>query len=190
MPEPRDLLERLADGDEKAMREVYQECGRNFLKWAARRFDRLTADDRLDAWHDTFYTFLLNLAQGKLKTLTAHICSSLTDIGKHVLLKRTLQDRPIEPLSDNLAEAVVAGPSHEEAEELTQVRLRLFEEAVNALSPQKRRIVRLRMIDGKTPSEIRAILGYDSDNSVSVTLSRAMQEIRTFIDNRANGRGA
>lgn len=187
MAEPQDLLERLRHGDEQAMREVYLNCGKRFGKWASRQFSGLPLADRLDAWHDAFYAFLVNLAQGKVKTLAAGICTYLTAIGKNTLLKRNTDRRRFEPLDDHRTDQASAYPSGEWTEEMHADRAGLFHEAVQALAPQKRRIVELRYIEGKSIAAIREIIGYASDNAVSVTLSRALQEIRDRIGDKSSG---
>lgn len=187
MSEPQDLLDQLRHGDEQAMRKVYLDCGKKFRKWAGRQFSGLPLADRLDAWHDAFYTFLVNLSQGKVKVLVAGICTYLTAIGKNTLLKRNTHRRRIEPLDDHPANAGSIHPPGELTEEERADLVRRLREAVGALSPQKRRIVELRYIQGKSIAEIREIIGYVSDNAVSVTLSRALQEIRDKLKDKSSG---
>jgi RNA polymerase sigma factor (sigma-70 family) len=186
MSEPQDLFDRLSHGDEQAMREVYQRCGKRFLKWASRQFSGLSRADRLDAWHDAFYTLLVNLDNGKIKRLVADICTYLTAIGRNCLLKRTSHHRRTRPLEDCPPDgAHLAQPT--EMTEYPEDRLRQFYKAVQALSPQKRRIVELRYIEGKSVAAIREIIGYASENAVSVTLSRALQEIRDGMNDKSPG---
>lgn len=187
---PQDLLDRIRSGEKHAVQEIYMRNRPVFLKWSARKFPGLSGADREDAWHDTIIAFILNVRSGRLKELHTQLTTYLFSIGEHILLKKLGRDKREQVIVHRISQT----PAHEDGPvvdaEAERNRLKaLMHEAVAGLPAQQQRMVVLRYIEARSIPEIRMIMGYESDNAVRVTLSRAVKQIREQIKRRDNTSG-
>jgi RNA polymerase sigma-70 factor (ECF subfamily) len=89
-------------------------------------------------------------------------------------LRAESQKPPLEPLPEELAQ-VSFTQQHEDTD-----RLRLVDQALERLSQDDRKILRMTMVEGHKPGEIAAALGLTSE-VVRTRKLRAMKKVTEFI---------
>ncbi len=77
------LLERVREGDERLLSELYADHRSPFVRWAMKQF-RSDEDEATDLYQKAFTIFYLNVKDGKLTDLTSSIRTYIIGIGKRV----------------------------------------------------------------------------------------------------------
>lgn len=180
MHEQTSLLERLQNGDEKALRAAYSEHRDRFLRWA----NSLTfapEPDLLDLYQDTLIIFYQNLRAGKIQHLDQGVAPYLYGIGKKLLLVRRFRTRrelSFDPADEVLLRQIglLADPSAEESEWKP-----IFKTALQRLGDTCRQIVELFYYHDFPIESIRERLGYSSDEVVRVTKLRCLRKLREIV---------
>ena len=184
-PTPNSLLQSLASGDMSVLDRLYDAHRDDFLRWAGHRFIVKNRDDLLDAWHDTMIMFYEQVRDRKLTHLTCEIKTYLFTIGYRRLLKIFKRNEKID-----LVEEFDANNDIDESinvlenEKMQEEHQRILQEAVKELPEKSRQILVMRFMEGKSIPQIMAQMGYESENAVSVTLSRGLKKLKEIITER------
>ena len=184
-PTPNSLLQSLASGDMSVLDRLYDAHRDDFLRWAGHRFVVKNRDDLLDAWHDTMIMFYEQVRDRKLTHLTCEIKTYLFTIGCRRLLKIFKRNEKID-----LVEEFDANNDIDESinvlenEKMQEEHQRILQEAVKELPEKSRQILVMRFMEGKSIPQIMAQMGYESENAVSVTLSRGLKKLKEIITER------
>lgn len=179
------LLASLAQGNMSVLDQLYDQYRNDFLRWAAQRFQVKNREDIIDAWHDTMIMFYEQVRDKKLVHLTCEIKTYLFTIGYRRLLKMYKKSEKIDLTGEfdaniNIDESI----NVLENEAMTEQQHQMLEEAVKALPEKSRRILIMRYMEGKSIPQIMKEMNYESENAVSVTLSRGLRKLKEFITER------
>ena len=179
------LLASLAQGNMSVLDQLYDQYRNDFLRWAAQRFQVKNREDIIDAWHDTMIMFYEQVRDKKLVHLTCEIKTYLFTIGYRRLLKMHKKSEKIDLTGEfdaniNIDESI----NVLENEAMTEQQHQMLEEAVKALPEKSRRILIMRYMEGKSVPQIMKEMNYESENAVSVTLSRGLRKLKEFITER------
>lgn len=186
-PTPNSLLQSLAAGDMSILDQLYDAHRDDFLRWAGNRFLVKNRDDLLDAWHDTMIMFYEQVRDRKLTHLTCEIKTYLFTIGYRRLIKIFKRNEKIDLVdqfdaNNDIDESI----NVLENEKMQEEHQRILQEAVKELPEKSRQILVMRFMEGKSIPQIMALMGYESENAVSVTLSRGLKKLKEIITERKN----
>lgn len=182
---PDALLHSLANGNMAILDQLYDQYRNDFLRWAGQKFQVKNRDDLLDAWHDTMIMFYENVRDKKLTHLTCEVKTYLFTIGYRRLLKMHKKSEKFDLVEDfdaniNIDESI----NVLENEKMQEEHQHILQEAVKELPEKSRQILILRFMEGKTIPQIMVQMGYESENAVSVTLSRGLRKLKEIITER------
>lgn len=180
------LILSLSSGNMDVLDNLYDRYRDDFLRWAAQRF-QLNRDDLLDAWHDTMIMFYEQVRDKKLTTLTCEVKTYLFTIGYRRLIKIHYAVKKIDLKEDfDANENIDDSINISEAEERSEQQRKAMIKAVEQLPEKSRRILSMRYLEGKSIPRIMEEIGYESENAVSVTLSRALKKLKELLTDRMN----
>lgn len=179
------LLASLAQGNMSVLDQLYDQYRNDFLRWASQRFQIKNREDIIDAWHDTMIMFYEQVRDKKLVHLTCEIKTYLFTIGYRRLLKMHKKSEKIDLTGEfdaniNIDESI----NVLENEAMTEQQHQMLGEAVKALPEKSRRILIMRYMEGKSIPQIMKEMNYESENAVSVTLSRGLKKLKELITER------
>lgn len=81
------LLQKIREGDERALQPVYEANRKPFIRWAMWNF-KCDDYDAADVYQKAFSIFYFNVKDGKLQTLSSKVETYLYAIGKRVFLEK------------------------------------------------------------------------------------------------------
>lgn len=179
------LLQSLSDGNMAVLDQLYDAHRNDFIHWSAQRFHIKNREDLIDAWHDTMIMFYEQVRDKKLTLLTCEIKTYLFTIGYRRLLKMFKKNEKTELQGDfdaniNIDESI----NVLENEELMEEQQQILRQAISELPEKSRQILVMRFMEGKTIPQIMQSMGYESENAVSVTLSRGLKKLKELITER------
>lgn len=176
------LLQSLAQGNMAVLDQLYDAYRNDFLRWAGQRFQIKNRDDLIDAWHDTMIMFYEQVRDRKLVHLSCEIKTYLFTIGYRRLLKMHKKSEKID-LKDEFDANINIDESINvlENEAIMEHQQDILKNAVQALPEKSRQILTLRFMEGKSIPQIMQLMGYESENAVSVTLSRGLKKLKESI---------
>ena len=170
----RSLSERIRQGDTTAETELVGEfTQRIFVMSLARTHDWETARELVQ---DVLMAVISALRKGQLHDpykLAAFVHGTARNLINN-RLRAESQKPPLEPLPEDLAQ-VSFTQQLEHAD-----RLRLVHQALERLSDEDRKILRMTMVEGHKPGEIAAALGLTSE-VVRTRKLRALKKVTEFI---------
>lgn len=167
----------------QAFDQIYLLYRDDFVRTAKHRFSSTPEADILDAWQDSLVSFFEQISSGKLQTLTCSIKGFLYLIGFRYIMKShhlNLKTDHVESFTDqqenlHFAEEMDLLPELNEDQILLNAR-------IQELPEQGKRMLMLRYVDGKSIPEIAKEMNYQSENSVSVTLSRTLKKLKDLLE--------
>jgi RNA polymerase sigma factor (sigma-70 family) len=179
------MLQSLAEGRMSVLDQLYDRYRNDFLRWAGSRFQLKNRDDLLDAWHDTMIMFYEQVRDKKLTHLTCDIKTYLFTIGYRRLIKLHKKTERIDLVDEidvniNIDESI----NVLESEAMSERKQQLLMTVITELPEKSRQVLIYRFLEGKTVSEIKRVMGYASENAVSVTLSRGLKQLKELISQR------
>ncbi|HUN16380.1 MAG TPA: sigma-70 family RNA polymerase sigma factor [Saprospiraceae bacterium] len=178
-----ELFKGLKSGDMKIYDNLYLLYREDFLRTAKHKFGAIPEADIVDAWQDSVISFFEQISSGKLISLSCTIKSFLYLVGFRYILKTHKKKVKTDSLesffhpSEDLrfVEEMELKRGLNEEQELLNIR-------INELPEQSKRILLLRYVEGKSISEITKEMKYQSENSVSVTLSRTLKKLKELLE--------
>lgn len=180
------LLLSLSSGNMDVLDALYDQYRDDFLRWSGQRF-QVNRDDLLDAWHDTMIMFYEQVRDKKLTRLTCEVKTYLFTIGYRRLIKIHKAAKKTDlkeefDANENIDDSI----NISEAEELSEKQRKAMIKAVEQLPEKSRQILNMRYLEGKSIPRIMEEIGYESENAVSVTLSRALKKLKELLTDRMN----
>lgn len=172
----------------KAFDQIYLLYRDDFLRVARYRFSSISEADMLDAWQDALVSFFEQISSGRLQVLTCSIKSFLYLIGFRYIMKAHNLNLKFENL-DSFTEQNENLHFAEEMDllpELSDEQI-LLNSRIKELPEQGKRMLMLRYVEGKTIPEIAKEMNYQSENSVSVTLSRTLKRLKELMEKKVKG---
>lgn len=182
-PDPNLLIQAIASGDRNALKRVYQTYRDEFIGWAGYRYPGARHRDiLLDAWHETIIMFKEAIDTGRLTHLTCELRTYLFLLGSRWLQKTHHLERRTD-LRDEWDANIEADERINmiEWEMLNEENHAMLKEAIENLPPKSRQALVMRYLEGRAIHDIRSALEYESENAVSVTISRAVSMLRNNI---------
>ncbi|NOT38644.1 MAG: sigma-70 family RNA polymerase sigma factor [Saprospiraceae bacterium] len=170
------ILQSLKQGNMEAIDNIYNLYRLDFIKSAKYKFSSCSEADIVDAWQDAVISFYEQIKNGRLVNLTCSIKSFVFLIGFRYIIKyhkhsqRQIATEEISDLDLAQSDTIELIEKDERKEELFR--------QIDLLPDQSRRMLLLRFVDGKSIPEIAKEMGYQSENSVSVTLSRSLKKLK------------
>lgn len=181
----QEIFEALRSGQMEAFDQIYKMHRTEFIYVAASKFREVPKDDIIDAWQDSVISFFEQIRDRKLVSLSCSIRSFLFLLGFRYIIKykrHYLRETDFEPLEvKGIPDLSQIGLDWESR---SQENLNQLHSAINQLPDQSRRVLSMRFFEHKTIDEIRSIMNYNSTNTVSVTLSRALVKLKELIEHK------
>lgn len=185
----RNYIQRLIDGDNSAMEDIYRSCRGGFLSFARSSLG-LNDDDASDLFQDAVICLLQNVNRGKLteledKKVKAYLCSTGKYIQANRRRKRTIMLTPLE-WEEGFAEWLEtehdsdAEASPQEKEE----RMQILYDVVNGIPAPCSTLLYMQFFQRKKQAEIAVAMGYESADSVKTMVNRCKGKVRTIVRQR------
>lgn len=178
------VIAEILAGRETTLRRIYPIYATEFKAWA-RRFYRCSEADLTDAYQEALIAFYRNIITGRLTELNASLKTYLFVIGyRH--LRRSVQRQQKTTLIAELPESELPNDPHflqnliEEEE--YQAQRHLLSGALAQLPESCQRVLQLYFYQGHSIPQIKDILNYKSENSVSVQKSRCLKSLRDILE--------
>lgn len=186
MSEQTNLLERLRNSDESALRQAYLDHRAGFLRWA-KSTTHAAETDLLDLYQDTLVIFYQNLTAGKIQHLDDGVAPYLFGIGKKLILNRRLRTRreiSFDPADEIMLRQIGLADEDPAAAEWKPV----FQKAFAQLNDSCRQIIEMFYYRDFSIEVIRKRLGYSSEEVTRVTKLRCLRKMRELVatDKAAN----
>lgn len=179
------LLQSLSGGNMAVLDQLYDAHRDDFLKWAGARFHIKNRDDLLDAWHDTVIMFYEQVRDKKLTHLTCEVKTFLFTIGYRRLLKMFKKNEKTDLVDEFDANINISQSINViENEDIMEQQQQLLKASIEKLPEKSRQILVLRYMEGKSIPYIMKEMGYESENAVSVTLSRGLKKLKDSLTQR------
>lgn len=178
-----ELFKGLKSGDLKVYDNLYLLYREDFLRTAKHKFGAISEADIVDAWQDSVISFFEQISSGKLLSLSCTIKSFLYLLGFRYILKthkKTMKTDSLESFF-HLSEDVRFVEEIDLKMDLNEEQI-LLNVRINELPEQCKRILMLRYVEGKSIPEIAKEMKYQSENSVSVTLSRTLKKLKELLE--------
>jgi RNA polymerase sigma factor (sigma-70 family) len=178
------IIAEILAGRETTLRRIYPLYAAEFKAWA-RRFVVCSEADLTDAYQDALIVFYRNVISGKLTGLTSSLKTYLFAIGIRQL-RRSLQQQQRVNLMDELTDAdLPQDPTFLQLlieEEDYQAKRTHLSQAIEQLSPACQKVLELYFYQGYSIPQIKELLNYQSENSVSVQKSRCLKALRDILE--------
>lgn len=182
---PGNIIRSLSAGNMNVLDRVYDAYRDVFIKWAGQRFHLKNRQDILEAWHDTMIIFYEQIRDKKLKQLTCELRTYLFTIGYRRLIKMHKENGKMELMEDISAiQDINESIDISELEEINGQKEKLLVASIDELPDQTRRMLIKRFMGKKSIPQITTEMGYESENAVSVTLSRGLKQLKKLIIKR------
>jgi len=176
------LLARAQDGDERALRLLYDRYLERLRRWAHGQVNaraRTVYDTNVVA-HDVLTKVLLKipeLRQAHEMSFRSYVITALRNT--LISVNRTAAAEHVD--LDTIAEQVVdLEPTPMERtiyQGLEQAMVRAF----NRLDEKHQRVIVLRRIEGRSHRDVAAAMGYDSENAARVACARAYASLKSEV---------
>lgn len=176
-------LEKLQQGSDKALRQVYEANRGKFINFA-RRYD-LSEDDIIDVYQDAYVAFYNNIVSGKVKEFSSSISTYLFSIGKHLIFDKMRRnakktganfDLSLVKEDDNLVENLEI-----DEQNLTHEQ-QLLQKHFKTLGKQCQELLTLFYYRGFTIKDILNQGNYNSENVIKSAKSRCMKTLKERIN--------
>lgn len=173
-----ELIKKIKEGDEEALRYIYQTNRKGFIDFSV-RFN-LEKEDVLDIYQDAVIVFYENARKGKLDFLKSTITTYIFAIGKYkiyALLKRERNEIPLDEVS---AETLLM----QDEEFTADAQVKRLQKALGALGSKCRELLTLFYYEGKKLEEIQEKLGYESRDVLKSQKSRCLKKLKELASNK------
>ncbi len=178
MMEEQQLISRIKDGDDTALKKVYEENRKAFLDFSSRY--PLSKEDALDIYQDAVVAFCENVKKGKLDTLKSSLSTYIFAIGKYkiyALLKKEQRQVPLEEGPD-LYSFFPSEPEEEDPQ------VRVLREAFKELGSVCKKVLTLFYYEGKKLEEIQQTMGYESKDVLKSQKSRCLKKLKELASKK------
>jgi RNA polymerase sigma factor (sigma-70 family) len=164
---------------EKVLERLYDLYQQAFYAWAGQRFDCNHAALE-DAWQDSIIVFYDQVKSGRLQHLQCSIKTYLFAVGFRVLSASGRKQKKwvkLDEVDDWLTEPE---QYFEWDDPWLEERAGLLA-AIETLSPQCQNLLKQRYYSEKTLTELQKEFGYNSLDSLNVSLSRCLRRLKEII---------
>jgi len=175
-------LEKLKQGSDKVLRQVYEENRDKFLNFAHRY--HLSEEENIDIYQDAYIIFYDNVMSGKIESFTSSISTYLFSIGKYLIFDRMKKNK--KRISSEFDLSIVGKEDElvstiEIDEPILTTEQQLLQKHFDRLGKQCQELLTLFYYRGYTIQEIMEHESYNSENVVKSAKSRCMKTLREYI---------
>lgn len=185
----RNYIQRLTDGDDSAMEDIYRLFRGGFISFARSSLG-LKYDDACDLFQDAVICLLQNTNRGKLTELEdKKVKAYLYKAGKYILAnkrrKRTVLSTPL-VWDGNLADLMGTEhcPDTEENPQEKEERIETVLDVVRTIPAPCSTLLEMQFFQHKKQAEIAVAMGYESADSVKTMVNRCKGKVRTIVKQR------
>lgn len=172
----QNIIQRLSQGDENLLEELYKEYYNGFLFYFKKH--SVSHQDIEEAYQDSMIAFYQSIISGKLRIVKSSIKAYIFGIGKHKILDKIRLNRKqknVEWPSDNIVTIPIKD------DELT-VQQQLLHQHYKRLGKSCQRILKFFYYRGLSIKEIVIAGAYKDENTVKSHKSRCLKQLRTLIN--------
>jgi RNA polymerase sigma factor (sigma-70 family) len=175
------IISALQAGEVQVLETLYMTYRNDFFRWGGRRF-QATGQDFEDAWQEAVLAFYEQVRSGKLTSLRHSVRTWLFAVGYKRLVTYNRKIRRIF-WKDAIDEVLFKETQAIEFlwDEPAPDEWALIGKAMQSISPQCREILVQRFYEGKKIPDIKAMLGHNSENTTSATLSRCLRKLKETV---------
>jgi len=171
---PDDIIQRLRNGDESVLKEIYTNNRVPFLNWIIQKYG-CDMEDAKEIFQLSVVTLYDNVVTGKLETLTSSIKTYLFSIGKNKWLEWNRKQGKIQYQKDSLLF------DHLEEKETPKVKEDLFlqvEQVLKAMGDPCKKLLELVYFNRLSMHDICKQLHYKNEDSAKNAKYKCLQRLK------------
>lgn len=185
----KNYIQRLIDGDNSAMNDVYSSFRGGFLSFARSSLG-LKSDDASDLFQDAVICLLQNIKRGKITDLeNRQVKSYLYSAGRYIHMNRKRKGHlPLVTIvwdaDTDSAKIIENVPDTEDNQQEKEQRLQVLNDVVRTIPEPCSKLLDMQFFQRKKQAEIAATMGYGSADSVKTMVNRCKGKVRTIVKQR------
>ncbi len=185
----RNYIQRLIDGDNSAMNDVYSSFRGGFLSFARSSLG-LKSDDASDLFQDAIICLLQNIKRGKITDLeNRQVKSYLYSAGRYIHMNRKRKGHlPLVTIvwdaDTDSAKIIENVPDTEDNQQEKEQRLQVLNDVVRTIPEPCSKLLDMQFFQRKKQAEIAVTMGYESADSVKTMVNRCKGKVRTIVKQR------
>lgn len=172
------ILSRLRAGDEKCLRELYQQHRNDFVHWACRQYP-LEEEEAKDIFQVTMLAFYENAASGKITHLSCELKTYLFAIAKnhiHNLLRNKASSANFVDVAD-----IKETDNSLEEEEAKAHQKTLVHQAIALLPPDNRKVLELYYFHDYDMASVAREMGYKNEGVAKVKKLQCLRKLSVIL---------
>lgn len=180
------VIDRIIQGDRKALHEVYLEHKSSFIEWAAAAF-KCGQEDAEDIWQEVIIVFYENIITGKVESLKSQVRTYLFGIGRYMLLRKFEKQKRWTDMPETETENILwmeqAVADHEI--ELSDRQQMLYEQ-LKKLGENCRKLLTYFYYRRYSTESIMSEMGYKNESVAKSQKARCMRSLRKNMQGLKN----
>ena len=182
--EDQQLLEKIKEGNDKGILELYRLYRDNFVHWAQQNY-KIEEESAADVFQDTVVSLHNNIVKGKLFELTSSLKTYLYAIGKNIIRKKL---NKMEVIFEQEEEQIADTMTVEIIDEMAlNKRQQLVSSLMNNMDESCQIILRLFYFKGfSMPSIAQHLEEYKNENVVRTQQFRCVTILKKMVRDRYN----
>jgi RNA polymerase sigma-70 factor (ECF subfamily) len=181
--EDQQLLEKIKEGNDKGILELYRLYRDSFMHWAQQNY-KIDEENAADVFQDTMVALHNNVAKGKLFELNSSLKTYLYAIGKNIIRKKlnkmeVISEQEEEQIADTLTIEIIDNIALNERQQLVSSLL-------NTVGEPCRTILRLFYFKGFSMDAIARHLEYKNENVAKTQKLRCITTLKKMLRDRYN----
>ena len=173
------LIEKIREGDDSALKEVYLTYKPEFIGWVKKYFD-IGPIEAGEIYVLTITAFFENVKKGKLKTLDSKLKTYLFGIGKNKVkeYKRIFSNRNVDFNEYYLLERT---DEIDESDLYEQSEIEALQKGLAKLGDPCKRLLESFYLDGKSMEEIAMVYQYKSATVAKTQKYKCIQRLKIIV---------
>ncbi len=177
-----EIVNRIKQGDERAIQKIYTEFKPEFMLFAKRY--ELDESCLLDVYQDAIIALCENAKKGTIDTIKSSLKTYFFAIGKYMIFAKLKEQKKNVPYEDikNLD-----FEWNEYSEEKNNLYVRQLQQGFSQMGEQCRRILELFYYEEKNLDQITKLMKYDNKDVAKSQKSRCIKTLKEIIKKNRNG---
>ncbi len=181
--EDQQLLEKIKEGNDKGILELYRLFRDSFIHWAQQNY-KIDEESAADAFQDAMVCLHNNIMKGKLYELSSSLKTYVYAIGKNIIRKKLTKmsltaEHQEDDITDKLTIEVVDNIALNE-------RQRIVSSLLESIGEPCRTILRLFYFKGFSMDSIAREMEYKNENVVKTQKLRCITTLKKMVRDRYN----
>lgn len=181
--EDQQLLEKIKEGNDKGILELYRLYRDNFVHWAQQNY-KIEEESAADVFQDTVISLHNNIVKGKLFELTSSLKTNLYAIGKTIIRKKlnkmeVIFEQEEEQIADTMTVEIIDKMA-------LNKRQQLVSSLMNNMDEPCQIILRLLYFKGFSMPSIAQHLEYKNENVARTQQFRCVTILKKMVRDRYN----